>query len=621
MSFKARLTAFITVTSTLVVAVFFTIALISLNIAETRFGEEAVRGKTVLWQQLVKFQLDQMATSTQSLTRARDALKALRKSNFETLAEAAQPTYNRLSSSGVITRLQIADKSGEIIFSQPEQFSGATSKKLVGQAVAQQKVFQGLERDDDGNLVAEVVVPLYYRGKLVGAGVFMTNLENAITQFKIADGSETHLYNLEGALELSTDEAQFSQLDRQAGTDTVAIQSKQKVGDKSLSVVSLPVEDVNGSRVARLLTATDYTSSFSHQDKVYAIGLAASLGTIVACIFFIYWFLGRAFKPMRKCLNVMDHISSGDLTDEIRIESKDEFGRLMSGLKDMQTRLKDMINEIDVATRQIEVSASNLEQNTHASSKRLASNQQIVQQLVTDINQLNEASSHVTDGANESADDTRKAESEVSNGRGVIVKGVEAIKNISDQVNQAETAVHEVNGEVERIGAVLDVIKGIAEQTNLLALNAAIEAARAGEQGRGFAVVADEVRTLASKTRDSTFEIESMIEGLQKGATSAVSMMSTSIDMVSKGVDIVNDADNSFHSIAEMVTSINQKSLAISAAASQQMALSSAMNENIGLISKASAQAAKGIDTTVESSDELSVLADKLKQKVNQFRI
>jgi len=621
MSFKARLTSFITATAIMMVAVFFTIAFVSLNITDNRFSEEAIRGKTVLWQQLVKFQLDHMATSTQSLTRGRDALKALRNSDFDALSEAALPTYNRLSSSGVVTRLQIADKAGQIIFSQPAQFSGATSKKLVSKAVAEQKVFQGLERDDDGSLVAEVVVPLYYRGKLVGAGVLMTSLENAIAQFKIADGSESHLYTLEGDLELSTDETQFSQLTKQADDDAPAVQSKQKVADKSLSVVSLPVEDVNGRRVARLLTATDYTTSFAHQNKVYAIGISAALATIVICVIFIYWFLGRAFKPMRKCLHVMDHISSGNLTDEIQVESQDEFGRLMSRLKDMQTKLKDMINDIDIATQQIEVSTSNLEQNTHASSQRVVSNQQVVQQLVADINQLTQASSHVTDGADESASETRKAESEVSNGRSVIVEGVEAIKNISEQVNQAETAVHEVNGEVERIGAVLDVIKGIAEQTNLLALNAAIEAARAGEQGRGFAVVADEVRTLASKTQDSTFEIESMIEGLQKGATAAVNMMSTSIDMVNRGVDIVNDADNSFNSIAEMVTSINQKSVAISTAAGQQMALSSAMNENIDLINQAAEQAATGINTTVESSDELSELADKLKQKVSQFQI
>ncbi len=619
MTFKTRLTAYFTATASLVVAVLITIALVSLNISEQRFSEEAIRGKAVLWQQLVKVQFEQMSASTQSLTRARDLLKALRHSKVDELAEAVQPTFNRLSSSSVITGLQIADKSGSIVFSAPGDHRGATQKSLVGKAIAEKKVFQGLELDDDGSLVAEVVVPLYYRGKLIGAGVMLTSLDRAIEQFKIADGSEAHLYGLDGSLVFSTNETQFELLQKNLGTPQKT-QSKQAVGGSKLSVVNLPVEDVNGRPVAQLLSATDYSPSFTRQDRVYSTGLAAAFATILACCLLIYWVLGRAFKPMQKCLRVMDHISSGVLTDEISVDSKDEFGKLMHGLKDMQGKLKGMIDDIDHATRQIDTSAGSLEASTQESNQRVASNQQIAKKLVDDVNQLSEASRNVAEGADDSARRTTEAEAEVENGRAVIVRGVDAIRNISEQVNQAETAVQDVNLEVERIGALLDVIKGIAEQTNLLALNAAIEAARAGEQGRGFAVVADEVRTLASKTQDSTFEIESMIESLQKGAGSAVDMMSTSITLVNRGVEIVNDADKSFNSIAEMVTAINERSMSISAASSQQMSLSRAMNDNIEKIEDATRRAAAGIGTTVESSTELSQLAEKLKQKVRQFR-
>ena len=619
MTFKTRLTAYFTATASLVVAVLITIALVSLNISEQRFSEEAIRGKAVLWQQLVKVQFEQMSASTQSLTRARDLLKALRHSKVDELAEAVQPTFNRLSSSSVITGLQIADKSGSIVFSAPGDHRGATQKSLVGKAIAEKKVFQGLELDDDGSLVAEVVVPLYYRGKLIGAGVMLTSLDRALEQFKIADGSEAHLYGLDGSLVFSTNETQFELLQKNLGTPQKT-QSKQAVGGSKLSVVNLPVEDVNGRPVAQLLSATDYSPSFTRQDRVYSTGLAAAFATILACCLLIYWVLGRAFKPMQKCLRVMDHISSGVLTDEISVDSKDEFGKLMHGLKDMQGKLKGMIDDIDHATRQIDTSAGSLEASTQESNQRVASNQQIAKKLVDDVNQLSEASRNVAEGADDSARRTTEAEAEVENGRAVIVRGVDAIRNISEQVNQAETAVQDVNLEVERIGALLDVIKGIAEQTNLLALNAAIEAARAGEQGRGFAVVADEVRTLASKTQDSTFEIESMIESLQKGAGSAVDMMSTSITLVNRGVEIVNDADKSFNSIAEMVTAINERSMSISAASSQQMSLSRAMNDNIEKIEDATRRAAAGIGTTVESSTELSQLAEKLKQKVRQFR-
>ena len=172
----------------------------------------------------------------------------------------------------------------------------------------------------------------------------------------------------------------------------------------------------------------------------------------------------------------MGHISSGILTDEISIGSKDEFGQLMSGLNYMQSKLKNMINDINIATGQIEVFANNLEESSQESSRRVATQQQRAHQLVDDVNQLNQASIDVSDGASDSADEIKKAEAEVNKGRGVIVQGVETIRNISDQVNQAESSVKDVNTEAENIGAVLDVIIGIAEQTNLLALNAAIEA-------------------------------------------------------------------------------------------------------------------------------------------------
>jgi len=315
----------------------------------------------------------------------------------------------------------------------------------------------------------------------------------------------------------------------------------------------------------------------------------------------------------------MGHIASGNLTDKISVESSDEFGQLLQSVKDMQSKLKGMINDINTATQQIEISAGNLDSVTHDSSERVSSQQQVVQQLVHDIDQLMQASINVNHVAEESTSDTQKAETEVTNGRNVIIEGVKTIQNISEQINQAETIVKEVHNGTESIGSVLDVIKGIAEQTNLLALNAAIEAARAGEQGRGFAVVADEVRTLASRTQESTTEIETMIEALQKGASSAVSTMTDSIDMVKTGVEMSQQADQSFGVVTERVISLNEKSAAISSAASRQKSLSQEMNDNVASINRAAEQAVEGNKTTVQSSDDLLNLAETLRQKVSQF--
>ena len=621
MTFKARLITFIGSATTLVMAVFFIIAYFSLNIADNRFSEEAVRGKGVLWQKVIQVQLEDMVNSTKSMTRASKLLKALRKSEIAKLAEEASPIFNRLSSSNVLTRLQIADKSGSIIYSQPKSFSGKTSKALVQKTISEKKNFKGIERDDDGQLVAELTFPLYFRGKFTGVAIFMTSLDDAINNFKTADGSEVHLVSQTGLLEASTNQEQFKLMQVEIDPTGDSQQFKQEIDNQIFSLVQLPIQDAAGSQTANLLTATDYTSSFSQQKKVYIIGITSGLIAFFLCMYFIYWFINRSFRPMNYCLTVMEHIASGKLTDEINIDSSDEFGQLLQSVKNMQSKLKEMINDINSASSQIVLSTENLDLVTRESSQRVTSQQQVVQQLVLDISQLMQASTKVSTSADESTGETQKAEVETDNGRKVIKEGVQTIQNISQQVKRAETVVKEVHSGTENIETVLDVIKGIAEQTNLLALNAAIEAARAGEQGRGFAVVADEVRTLASRTQESTTEIEAIIETLQKGAGTAVSTMTESIDMVNKGVKMVQQADLSFSTVSDRVTSITQKSNSISLEAKQQMTLSQEMSNSVDSINKAAEIAVESNRTTIQSSDGLLKLAEQLKQKVSQFQI
>ena len=621
MSFKARLITFIFSAATLVMAIFFAIAYISLDITDKRFSEEAVRGKSVLWQKVIQVQLENMEASTSSMTRSRDTLKALKKLDLKVLSETSLPTFNRLSTSNVISRLQIADNSGSIIFSAPDKYSGKTHKTLVNKVIDEKKIFKGIERDDDGLMVAEVAFPLYFRGKLAGVAVYMIDLQIAIQNFKLTDGSEVHIFSESGKLEFSTAKQQFNSIQIDSESIDNPIQFKQTIGDQIMSLVQLPLLDSTRTQIGNILTATDYTNSYQTQSKVYLTGVIAGLIAFIFCMVFIYWFIVRSFKPMESCLKHMSQISAGNLTDNININHSGEFGELLKGLNNMQAKLRSMIEDINAATQQIEISAGNLDKVTHESIARVSSQTYVTQQMVGNIDELIQASNDVTESAAESTENSNQADNEVNKGRKIVKDGVETIKNISNQVHQAEIVVKEVQSGTENIGSVLDVIKGIAEQTNLLALNAAIEAARAGEQGRGFAVVADEVRTLASRTQQSTSEIETMIDALQKGARDAVSKMGISSNQVDKGVDIVNEADNSFNLIATTMNTINEKSKHISIAAGNQMSLSRSMQNLVQDINLATESTVEGNKTTVNSSKELINLAETLKQKVSQFEI
>ncbi|MCU7922437.1 MAG: methyl-accepting chemotaxis protein, partial [Candidatus Thiodiazotropha sp. (ex Dulcina madagascariensis)] len=242
-------------------------------------------------------------------------------------------------------------------------------------------------------------------------------------------------------------------------------------------------------------------------------------------------------------------------------------------------------------------------------------------QIATAINQMNATVHDVAQNAVHAAEATRNADASSEEGKKVVDKTIEAINQLATEVEQAAKVIHELEQETENIGSVLDVIKSIAEQTNLLALNAAIEAARAGEQGRGFAVVADEVRTLAGRTQQSTQEIEEMISRLQTGANKAVQVMETGKTKTLVGVEQAAAAGKALETINAAVESINNMNTQIASAAEEQSSVTEEINRNITNISQVAEQTSSGAAQTAQASDDLARLAEQLKGLVAQFKV
>ena len=227
----------------------------------------------------------------------------------------------------------------------------------------------------------------------------------------------------------------------------------------------------------------------------------------------------------------------------------------------------------------------------------------------------------VAHNAVHAAEATREADQSSTQGKAVVDKTVDAIGEIAAEVEQAAQVIHELERESENIGSVLDVIKSIAEQTNLLALNAAIEAARAGEQGRGFAVVADEVRTLAGRTQASTAEIEEMITRLQSGANNAVNVMESSKTKTNIGVEQAAAAGSALEDITTAVDRIAEMNTQIASAAEEQSAVTEEINRNVANISEIAEHTSTGAEQTAQASEGLSRLASQLNAVVVQFRV
>ena len=243
------------------------------------------------------------------------------------------------------------------------------------------------------------------------------------------------------------------------------------------------------------------------------------------------------------------------------------------------------------------------------------------EQVATAMNEMSATVAEVTQNATSAADATNTADVEAKTSNEVVQSSMQAIEQLSSEIQNAATVIKDVESDSEKIGSVLDVIKGIAEQTNLLALNAAIEAARAGEQGRGFAVVADEVRSLASRTQQSTTEIEEMIVRLQTGSRTAVEVMEKSQEQANISVDQSKEASHSLHVITKSVGIINEMNTQIATASEQQSATTEEINSNINNISHLAEDNATGANQTNLAANQVAELAEQLTQLVKQFKI
>ena len=328
--------------------------------------------------------------------------------------------------------------------------------------------------------------------------------------------------------------------------------------------------------------------------------------------------IGRAVTALERASGQM---AEGNLTVRADYQGKDELGRVANAFNRMGDRFHAMVQQLSGATGQLAAAAEETSAVTEQTSSGIRQQQSETEQVATAMNEMTATVQEVAHSAASAAEAAHKADDEARTGKQVVTRTIDVIDTLASEVEKAAGVIHQLEQDSEQIGTVLDVIRGIAEQTNLLALNAAIEAARAGEQGRGFAVVADEVRTLASRTQQSTAEIQGMIEKLQSGAANAVKVMETSRTQAQAGVEQVAQAGASLDSITRAVGTINDLNAQIASAAEEQSSVAEEINRNIVNISQVADQTNQGAQQTAAASEELARLAEQLQGLVGQFRV
>jgi len=335
-----------------------------------------------------------------------------------------------------------------------------------------------------------------------------------------------------------------------------------------------------------------------------------------------YWLVNVILlQKLRRISEVANAISRNDVSHHCNMESHDLIGEIITSFNRMAENLRKMIGEISGATTQLASAAEEMSAVTDEASKGVQQQQAEIEHVATAMNEMTATVQEVAQNAASAAQSAQAADSDARAGALVSTEALAGIECLVSEVEKAAGVIHRLEQESENIGMVLDVIRGIAEQTNLLALNAAIEAARAGEQGRGFAVVADEVRTLASRTQQSTQEIQEMIERLQAGAVDAVKVMEEAQNMATTSSEQVEKAAESLGEIAGAIATINDMNTQIASAAEEQSAVAAEINANVANIRDVSDQTAAGAQQTASASEELARLSAQLQGLMAQFRM
>lgn len=354
----------------------------------------------------------------------------------------------------------------------------------------------------------------------------------------------------------------------------------------------------------------------------FYIMVSVIIGSTIVAIILAYLIARSILTPVNNLRNTILEIEhNSDLTRRIEVISDDEIGTTASAFNNMLEKFEALIQQVFSSSSQLATAAEEVSAVAHDSARNVENQRVETDQVATAINEMTATVQEVAQNAQSASGAAASADNEAQSGKAIVNQTADAIARLATEVENAAKVIHGVEQDSESIGSVLDVIKGIAEQTNLLALNAAIEAARAGEQGRGFAVVADEVRTLASRTQQSTTEIEAMIAKLQTGSKQAVHVMEQGKEQANKGTEMAREAASSLDAIARAVANINEMNTQIAAAAEEQTTVSEEINKSVVNISQISEQTANGAVQTTAASTDLSRLANDLQNLVGQFKI
>ncbi|WP_301361252.1 methyl-accepting chemotaxis protein [Stutzerimonas nitrititolerans] len=558
--------------------------------------------------------------------------QAMAGNDRQRLSELFVPGYQQLAKDYGLSQFQFhkAPATSFLRVHKPAQFGDDLSaiRQTIVETNSRQAPVRGVESGVAG-LGIRGLVPVRHEGRHVGSVEFGLSFGQAFFDtFKTRYGVDVGLVlrDANGAFETfaSTFESGALISDSQraqafAGQDVLF---RTDLGERPLAILVAAVQDFSGKPLGVLEVAMDrshYADALADMRNTALIvaGIAIALGLLVAAL------VARGIvRPIRVAVDAMRDIAAGegDLTRRLEEHGRNEVAELGQAFNQFAEKVRRLVSEVAGSTSQVAAAAEEMSAITDEFNRDVAQQRHEIEQVATAMNEMTATVQDVARNAAQAAASAQAADREAQQGQQVVHETVSSIESVSVEVEHTASAIQRLEADSQSISAVLEVIRGVAEQTNLLALNAAIEAARAGEQGRGFAVVADEVRTLASRTQQSTLEIQQVIEQLQSGARNAAEVMHRGRAQVDSSVLQAQQAGSSLTSITSAVASISDMNVQIASAAEQQSAVSDEISQNVVNINQVADRVTESASQTAQASSQLAHLAVGLQTLVGQFK-
>ncbi|WP_313315815.1 methyl-accepting chemotaxis protein [Stutzerimonas nitrititolerans] len=558
--------------------------------------------------------------------------QAMAGNDRQRLSELFVPGYQQLAKDYGLSQFQFhkAPATSFLRVHKPAQFGDDLSaiRQTIVETNSRQAPVRGVESGVAG-LGIRGLVPVRHEGRHVGSVEFGLSFGQAFFDtFK-------KRYGVDVGLVLREENGSFKPFATtfQSGTLISDSQRAQAFAGQDvlfqtgadgqpLAILVSAVQDFSGKPLGVLEVAMDrshYADALADMRNTALIvaGIAIALGLLVAAL------VARGIvRPIRVAVDAMRDIAAGegDLTRRLEERGRNEVAELGQAFNQFAEKVRRLVSEVAGSTSQVAAAAEEMSAITDEFNRDVAQQRHEIEQVATAMNEMTATVQDVARNAAQAAASAQAADREAQQGQQVVHETVSSIESVSVEVEHTASAIQRLEADSQSISAVLEVIRGVAEQTNLLALNAAIEAARAGEQGRGFAVVADEVRTLASRTQQSTLEIQQVIEQLQSGARNAAEVMHRGRAQVDSSVLQAQQAGSSLTSITSAVASISDMNVQIASAAEQQSAVSDEISQNVVNINQVADRVTEAAGQTAQASSQLAHLAAGLQSLVGQFK-